>query len=1420
MVAAPIFICHAAPDDAFARDLSLALETFRLSVWRDIRDVRGGERLAPEVRWTIEQARQVIVVLGLNTGDPAWLRREIEVAQETERRRSDTYRVIPLLLPGTDSSVLANWFTPIPRTAPIQLTTDGLGGALPALLAALGEPPPGDSMTDRNPPPIAELELTFGRVDALPAGSWRLTARLSRCPGLNPATNASTVVGPLPHPPAPRIMHWYLQSHPCWPTDTVRQFAHRTDALLAAWGHALYQATFDASELGALTAAWRNTPDPLEHRLVVQADAAHPTATTVLDLPWELLHDGAGFLIQGKQPVQFQRRLPGGGEVFPLVTPPLRILVISPRPDNEPTGHPDHRRSALPLLEALGNLGDLAQSRVLAPPTLAALEKQLNDAWSAGRPFTALHLDSYIRNDSESSTLLFGFEASHDLHAPVCRDTHFVPAPTLASLLATYRIRLVTLVCPRNATDSCTAAMLASTLLAAGIAAVVTIHPDTPAETLRRYWFTFYEELLRGARISQAMLAGQRRLAGDSFRIEGLGGGGVHLQDWFACNLYLGHQDPRFFLRPPLELWRRLLGQVHLRKPNLLPALPPTGFIGRGRDLLILERLLESHPTVFLRGPGGSGKTAAAAALADWSMRCASYRHIAYACADDAGDTRTLLETLGRQLLSEGARWSVGRFPTLWQAMDYLRQTLRTRSTLIVLDQLDQWPSEQAEAFDRFWKQLMEEWPDLRLLGLGRLGPPPFAQPWREALLSSLDESDAITLIGRTLVAAREIPPAADSGEHFRQLCDLTLLAGGHPGALRRLAHEIGVRGASASLTLLYPLRDQLLRLHGDDRQWPLYLGFELALRQLPASAREQLTILAFFKDGANRIALGHALALDTTAIDALGEQLIALGLAEDQGYGHLRFDSALSYYLASGLDPDQRATWRERWRTGMEKLLAVLYQMYFKDNARALRLLRLELPNLLALLRDGQQHAQPERTARLATQMEQLLANLGVPAALAETVAARERAGQVLLGWSQTRFETERLRIERLRDDGSLEDALHAARQLLRQCQEAGADAYVGAPYNLARARFQLGKLLKLAGAAEPAVRELTVARQQFQALADAGNANASRMAAVADAETGDCLAYLRRLQDATDAYEAALAQADPNAINPTVASNKMQLGLVRQRQGCYPEAAALYDAARHTFESLGEPEGAAQAWRQLALVHKLNGQMEPALQACQQALFLYEQQRNRGGVAEVLGELGHLHQALSQLEEAALAYRRMADLCAQLGDGRGEEASRNKLANVLIQLRRHDEARQELYRASECNLPESPTARNWAIRRGLRDASQSVQNPDLADQARQQAIQKYLAYRRAGGENTNPGVRLCAQIGQAIQAGDTSALVAKLEQIATSPNIPAAGKLLIAKLQAILAGSRDPALAADPNLHYQYAVELQLLLEELGRA
>lgn len=1409
MAAAALFICHAFTESDFARDLVLALETCHLPVWRDNHQLRGNERPAPDVRWAVEQARQVIVVLGLNTGDQAWLRREIEIAQEAERRRADTYRVIPLLLPGVDRTILNHWFTPPPPTAPVSLTAEGLGAVLPALLAALGAPPLFD--TERNPSSSMELVLTFGSVNTAPVSHWPVVARLNRIPELTPPTSVRAISGPLPAPIPDRILHWYWQDHPRWPTDTVRRLAHQTDTLLVEWGRILYRAVFDRPELQTLMADWLGSR---ERRLTIQMDTSHPSTADLLALPWELLHDANGFLIQHKQPVEFQRRLPGGGDPTLPAPAPLRLLAISPRPDTEPTGHPDPRRSTAPLFEAVKSLGPFVEMRVLTPPTQAKLEKELNEAWVAGRPFTAVHLDGYLRSTPTEDRWLFAFEAVPDSPVIKYREVEFMPFPMLASLLATYRIRLVVLTCTGHPSVA-----LASALLTAGIAAVITVHPDASADTLHRFWGAFYEELLRGARIGQATFAGQRRLVSDSYRGQGLGGGGIHFHDGFVVQLYLGHQDPRLALRPPLDLWRRLLSQGGMSSTSRLPEPPATGFIGRGRHLLILQRLLVHQTTIFIRGIGGCGKTVTAVALATWLMRCGYCRHTAYLQSDDADELRTLVESLGQQLLPNGQHWTVASYPNLWQAVDYLAQTLRGQPILIVMDQLEQWPSEHDEIFERFWKKLLSEWPELRLLGLGRLGPPAFAAPWREIVLGPLDDQDAITLISRTLTATGEIPPTTDSGRGFQPLRELVTLAGGHPDAVRRLAHEISDRGVDAALEQVRAIRSELLRRQGDDPQWPLYLAVELALRRLPADDQERLAILAFAKGGINRLALGHALGIDTLATDALCERLAALNLVEDGGYSHLRIDPALANYLNNRLNASQRAAWREQWRTAMEQLLEFLYQQYFKDHARTLRLLRLELPNLLALLRDCLTQPRPERTARLASQMEQLLAYLGVPDALAEAVATRERVGQALPGWSRTRFETERLRIERLHDSGSLEDAVQAARQLVRQCQEAEANAYSGASYDQARAHFELGKLLKLASAAEPAIRELAAARQKFQILAEAGNANAARMATVADAEIGDCLTYLRRLQEAATAYESALARADLN--NATSAANQLQLGQVYQHQGKYADAAALYGAARQTFEMLGEPEKTAQAWRQLSMAYKLDGQMEAALLAGQKSLYLYEQQRNRRNTAEVLGEIGQLHQVLSQLEEAGLAYRRMAELYAQLGDGHSEEASRNKLANMLIQLRRPDEARQELYRASECNLPESPTARNWTIRRGLRDVSQSVQNTEIADQARLQAIQKYLAYRRSGGENTNPGIRLCAQIGEALRNGDPetiNALATKLTQIAASPNVPPAGKLLIDKLRAILNGHRNPALASDPDLHYQYAVELQLLLEELA--
>lgn len=109
---------------------------------------------------------------------------------------------------------------------------------------------------------------------------------------------------------------------------------------------------------------------------------------------------------------------------------------------------------------------------------------------------------------------------------------------------------------------------------------------------------------------------------------------------------------------------------------------------------------------------------------------------------------------------------------------------------------------------------------------------------------------------------------------------------------------------------------------------------------------------------------------------------------------------------------------------------------------------------------------------------------------------------------------------------------------------------------------------------------------------------------------------------------------------------------------------------------------------------------------------------------------------------------------------------------------------------------------------------------NAPAAAQARKQAIAAYLAYRRDGGESQVGGatVQLCAAVAQAIAEGHPAQAAAELAQLAQDPRLPDYARPLLPALQSILSGSRDRALAADPNLDYDDAAELHLLLDQLS--
>jgi tetratricopeptide (TPR) repeat protein len=472
----------------------------------------------------------------------------------------------------------------------------------------------------------------------------------------------------------------------------------------------------------------------------------------------------------------------------------------------------------------------------------------------------------------------------------------------------------------------------------------------------------------------------------------------------------------------------------------------------------------------------------------------------------------------------------------------------------------------------------------------------------------------------------------------------------------------------------------------------------------------------------------------------------------------------------------------------------------------------------LLAVLEHLRQTASADRVVQLATQIEDLTHYLGRPRALAQAEKVRVEAMRKLGEWSHTRSLAEQKTIDRFLDAGRHTEAVAAARTLLARAEAAGEDAYAEAAYDLAICHWLLGRCLRLGGAAEAALAPLAEARNRFQRLADDGDSVAAGMASKTITVRADCLRALGRLDEAAQAYEEAIAKARERNDPRSVAVGSGQLGAVRMLQGNYDEALTKYTEARKIVEDLGEPGSVAVVWHQIGVTYRYAGQYAAAEQAYQESLKIEVQRGNRSGEATTLTELGSLYHLMDRWENAVEFYRQAAVIHTELGDLGMEGRSRSNAGNSLIKLQRYDEARRELLRAIECDKQFGHAAEPWKAFAILGNLERAVGNTVAAEVARQRAIQAYLAYRRDGGENLSGGGRLIAMIAEAIRTGQIDDAAEGLSQLSQRPNLPDYVKPLIPALQAVLRGSRDPALVADPNLDYDDAAELLFLLESLA--
>ncbi len=887
-----LFLSHSTQDDDLVRALRQALADLGQDVRIDSRRLRGGDPLWSSIQQAIEQATAYAVLVSPDAFQSQWVGKELRYALEVQKARGkEAFPVIPLGLDDTPFGAFEFLFDEEPLGVPVS-STGGIEQVLHPILVALGKRLPADLVSTPQPKaePLEELileltDLGFSDLAMNEHGKKYVSiasarARLIYEPAAAGQRRVSSdrswrLVAPL-GPIEAEDLRWYLEKYAVWPSDIYRDRIARIEKNLITWGKELYQAALPVEHTANVLHAWARIDDRAGRRFSILVDptpeagvadekarTAREAATLLLGLPWELLHDGNTFLFQGARPTRVRRRLPNTQPFdAPPVATPIRILLVTARPEDEACGYIDHRASALPLVEALEKLGGQVVLELLSPPTLPDLREALDRARKAEKPYHVVHFDGHGVYDRRVGLGGLCFEDPRDSDRLERRRHATVYTDELGPLLRDHRIPLVFLEACQSAQAKQASESVASELLKVGVASVVAMSHSVMVETARRFVADFYTELAAGGRVGDAMLAGQRRLHDDNFRGRIFGAGELRLRDWFVPLLFQEQDDPQLFFKAPSDQTREDIQAVLEARLGELPQKPEAGFVGRSRGLLALERLLHQEGYGVIRGQGGEGKTALAVELARWLVRSRQIRRAAFVSVETHSHSEAVLDALGRQLV--GKDYSVAKFRDKEQATLPIERELAEQPTLLVLDNLESilpppfLRAETPQALDEEASQELQAILGLckRLNGKGGTRliftsrealPAPFDANHRE--LHRLAREDAVKLIERILDRAADAGSDAAGAEQeaIEALVDAVQC---HARTLNLLAPSLRDRGVEKTRTDLEKLMAEMERRFPGNREQSVFAGVELSLRRLSSANRERTRVLGLFHGG------------------------------------------------------------------------------------------------------------------------------------------------------------------------------------------------------------------------------------------------------------------------------------------------------------------------------------------------------------------------------------------------------------------------------------------------------------------------------------------------------------------------------------------------------------------------------------------
>lgn len=116
--------------------------------------------------------------------------------------------------------------------------------------------------------------------------------------------------------------------------------------------------------------------------------------------------------------------------------------------------------------------------------------------------------------------------------------------------------------------------------------------------------------------------------------------------------------------------------------------------------------------------------------------------------------------------------------------------------------------------------------------------------------------------------------------------------------------------------------------------------------------------------------------------------------------------------------------------------------------------------------------------------------------------------------------------------------------------------------------------------------------------------------------------------------------------------ADNMKEQGIALYSQYDYEAANRAFQQAKEMYEEESNYDMAAEMKVNIGLAHRSLGELQQSLELMQEALRHFEGNNDKMRIAQTLGNLGGVYQALNDKEQAELSFRNAANVFKELGE------------------------------------------------------------------------------------------------------------------------------------------------------------------------